>query len=176
VHLQSAAAWQPEVYAELRLSRQFADAFGYRTRGPGLTVTAVWSATSSGPSAGVWVDGAWYLAQPFGVPGTGEIALRTGFRQAPPVPLQLEEFAAVATVGYRHSVPVSWRYGDGRYAFERLTLEPRVRLWVDGRFGAGADLSAYADTVVSYGAPVSFGLRGGYAQSWWWGLVFSLPR
>ena len=172
VHLQSAAAWQPDLRAEVRFGRQFGDTFGYRTRGPGLALTAVRSATSDGPSVGVWADGSWYLPQPFGAPGTGEIALRAGFRQAPPVPLLLAEFAAVATLGYRQSVPLQWRYGDGRYALEQLTLELRVRLWVDGDVGVGADLSVYADTVLSYGAPVSFGVRGGYAEGWWWGLVF----
>ena len=134
-------------------------------------MSGVWSATPSGPSEGLWSYLSWFL--PLTLPdlqGTAELALRAGYRPSVPVPLALDDLAAIGTLGYRRSVPVGLRYGDGLYALERLTIEPRARLWFDGAFGAGADLSLYADLVLLYGGPVSVGGTLGYAQGWWYRL------
>ena len=171
LYLRSYGAWQADARLDATLSNQRADDWGYRTRGLRFGVTSVLSATPTGPSFGLWGDGNAY--QPLNllsISGTGELALRAGYRQASPVPLFLQPWAGVATAGYRVGVPVELRYGDGLYAVERLTLEPRVRGWFDGTFGVGGDLSVNADLLLNYAAPVSFGVTVGYAQGFWYRL------
>ena len=171
LYLRSYGAWQVDAGLSVVLNNQRADDWGYRTRGLGFGVTSVLSATTTGPSFGVWGDGSAYQPLNFlGVAGTGELALRAGYRQTPPVPLFLQPWAGVATAGYRVSVPFELRYGDGLYALERLTLEPRVRTWFDGSFGLGSDLSVNADLLLNYAAPASFGVTVGYAQGFWYRL------
>ena len=141
------------------------DDWGYGSRGPEFGITGVVSATNTGPSLGVWADVSHY--QPLGF-GVAEFALRTGYRQAPQLPLHLADFAAVGTLGYRHSVPAKLRYGDGLYALERVSLEPRLRTWFDGSLGVGADLSVNLDTVINYSAPLSFGATLGFVRNEPW--------
>ena len=171
LYLRSYGAWQANVSLGAVLSNQRADDWGYRTRGLGFGVRSVLSATPTGPSFGVWGDGSGYLpVSLFGVPGTAEFAGRVGYRQAPPVPLILKPWAGVATVGYRVSIPIELRYGDGLYALERLSVEPRVRGWFDGQVGLGSEMSVNADLLLNYAAPVSFGVTVGYAQGFWYRL------
>jgi hypothetical protein len=176
VHLQSVGAFAPELRGDLTLSRQFTDPFGYRSSGGRLTVSLRSTASEAGRSSGAWVDGSLFVPAPFGLPGTGELALRSGWRPTPPVPLRLDPLAAVATVGYRASVPLAWRLGDGRYALERLTIELRARSWFDGVVGVGGDAGVWADTLLWYAAPLSFGGSVGYSEGWWGrvGLRFGL--
>jgi hypothetical protein len=112
----------------------------------------------------------------FDVPGTLELALRGGYRSSVPIPVSLADWGAVGTMGYRVSLPIEWRLGDGRYALERVTLEPRVRGYVDGVFGVGADITVSADTVLGYGAPSTFGITLGYVQNqFWYSFGLRLP-
>jgi hypothetical protein len=167
VQLRSVGAFAPELRGDLSLSRQVADPYGYRSSGGRLTFSVRSTASASGRSSGVWGDGSLFVPAPLGLPGTGELALRAGWRQAPPVPLRLEPLAAVATIGYRASAALAWRFGDGRYALERLTVELRARGWYDGAVGAGGDVGVWADTLLWYAAPVSFGGSVGYSEGWW---------
>ena len=168
VHLRSAGGLQPDAFFGASVSRQFADAFGYRTRGPRFGLTGVWSATPTGASPGLWSDAAVVVSlDRLSLPGVADLALRAGYRIAPPVPVDLAEFAAVGTAGYRASIPVALRYGDGLYAVERITLEPRARIWLDGDVGFGADVSALADVVLLYGGTASFGVTVGHADGLW---------
>ena len=176
LNLSAGGGWQFDGRADAALGRQFVDSYGYRTRGPRFGVTGVWSATPTGPSLGAWLDASYF--QPlseFGLTGTAEFAVRSGYRQTPPLPLELAEAAGVATLGYHLSLPAPLRYGDGLYALERITLEPRLRVWFDGDFGVGGDFGVFADTVVLYGAPVSIGGTVGFAQGWWYRLGVGLP-
>jgi hypothetical protein len=100
--------------------------------------------------------------------GTAELALRAGYRQAPPIPVALDKWAALATLGYRYSLPIRYRYGDGLLALESLTFEPRLRGWFDGSLGIAGDLTLNADTVINYSAPISFGVTLGYARGLWY--------
>ena len=169
LHLVSLDVFAPELRADLIVSRQFADPFGYRTRGGRVVLTALSSPGPGGRSSGVWADGSLFLPRPLGLPGTGEARLRLGWRQAPPVPLVLGDLATVATLGYRQSFALGWRYGDGRYALERLSAEGRLRAWYDGEIGVGGDVGLWADTMLWYAAPLSLGGTVGYAQGWWVG-------
>lgn len=176
LHLQSFDAVQFDGRADGVISRQFRDRFGYRTRGPRFGVRAVWSATPTGPVTGVWFDTSYYRSlADVSLPGYTELALQFGLRPAPPIPLSLEDGAGVATLGYRYSWSTQLRYRDGLYALERLTFEPRTRMWFDGSWGVGADLGVFADAVLAYGAPVSIGGTVGYAQDWWYRLGARLP-
>jgi hypothetical protein len=169
LHLQSYGKLQPDFAFGVSLSQQFADDWGYRTRGPRYTLSAVASASPKGASLGAWGDVSYYQSSSaFDVSGTLELALRAGYRPSKPIPLSISDWAAVGTVGYRVSLPLEWRLGDGRYALERVTLEPRLRGYFDGTFGVGADITVSADTILGYGAPSSFGVTLGYAQNRFW--------
>ncbi|CAN5903274.1 hypothetical protein BH24DEI2_BH24DEI2_10940 [soil metagenome] len=171
LYMRSYGAWQADASLGVVLGNGRADDWGYRTRGLGFGVTSVLSATPTGPSFGLWGDGNAYRSLNFlGISGTGELALRAGYRQAPPIPLFLQPWAGVATGGYRVTLPAQLRYGDGLYALERVTVEPRVRGWFDGGFGVGGDVSVNADLLLNYAAPVSFGVTVGYAQGFWYRL------
>jgi hypothetical protein len=177
LHLQSYGKLQPDVSFGVSLSQQFSDDWGYRTRGPRFAVSSLASATPKGASFGAWLDASYF--QPlsvFDVSGTLELALRGGYRPSRIVPLALEDWAVMGTMGYRVSLPVQWRVGDGRYALERVTLEPRLRPYFDGTFGLGADLTLSADTILGYGAPTTFGVTFGYAQNRvYWNFGLKLP-
>jgi WD40-like Beta Propeller Repeat len=166
LHLQSFGKLQPDFSFGVSLSQQSSDEWGYRTRGPRYALSAVASATPKGASLGAWVDASYYQSlRVFDVSGTLELALRAGYRPSRIISLSLNDWAAMGTVGYRFSLPVQWRIGDGRYALERVTLEPRLRPYFDGVFGVGADLTINADTIIGYGAPTTFGVTFGYAQN-----------
>ena len=177
VYLTSSGSWQPEGALEASLSSQRADDWSYRTRGPRFGVSAVRTATSDGSGTyGLWGNATYYQPlEVFGLSGTGELGLRGGYQQLPPLPLELTPWAAVGTAGYRVSFPLRLRYGDGLYAAERLTVTPRLRAWYDGKIGLGGDLEANADLLLNYAAPVSFGITVGYAQRLWYRFGISLP-
>lgn len=169
IYLNSAERLQPDVRGAVSLSQQRSDDWSYPTGGPRFGVTGVLSATPEGSSLGAWANATYYSSLPvFGLGGTAELGLRAGYRQSPPVPLSLQEYAAVGSAGYRVSFAIEWRYSDGLYALERVTLEPRARSWFDGAFGLGGDLSFNIDTLINYQAPVSFGVSLGYAQGLWY--------
>lgn len=176
LYLRSYGAWQADARLEASLTNQRADDWGYRSRGLQFSVRSVLSATPVGPSLGVWGDMSDYRPLDLlGSSGTAELAFRAGYRQAPPVPLALKPWAGVATAGYHLEVPVGLRYGDGLYALERLSIEPRLRSWFDGTFGLGGDVSVNADLLLSYAGPVSFGVTLGYTQRFWYRLGLRLP-
>jgi hypothetical protein len=177
VHLQSYGRLQPDFAFGVSLSQQNADDWGYRTRGPRFSLTGVESATAKGPSYGLWSDASYYQSLTvFDVSGTLELALRAGYRPSRPIPLSLNDWAAIGTAGYRFTIPAEWRIGDGRYALERITLEARLRPYFDGVFGVGADMTISADTILGYGAPTTFGVTFGYAQNQLWtSLGLRLP-
>lgn len=178
IHLNSKDAWHLEGLAGLTFSQRRSDDWGYVRSGSRVSLTGIWTPTPTGVSAGAWANASYYapLSQ-FGLdaPGTTEFALRAGYRQAPPIPLGLNNYAAVATLGYRYSLPVNLRYDDGFLALERVTLEPRLRSWFDGSAGVGADLTLSLDTVALYNGPVAIGLSVGYGQDFWYkvGLSFA---
>ncbi|MGL4608879.1 MAG: hypothetical protein ACRCYY_04210 [Trueperaceae bacterium] len=177
LHLQSYGNIQPDFSFGVSLSQRSTDDWDYPTRGPRVSLTVVESATSEGPSFGVWGDATYYRAlRLLGIDGTLELALRAGYRPTQDVPLELADWTAVGTVGYRVSLPLEWRWGDGRYALERVTLEPRVRPYVGSSAGLAADVALSADTILGYGAPTSFGVSFGYVQNnFWLTFTWSLP-
>ncbi len=173
VYLQSYGNWQFEGYAEAAISNQRADFYGYRSRGLRAAMTGLWTASSSGPSQGAWLDVSNY--QPV-EQGTLEFALRAGYRPAWNIPISLDgNWGAMFSAGYRRSFALAQRYDDGLYALERLTLNPRLRTWLGSSPGLGADLSLSLDTVLNYGAPLSFSATLGYADGLWYRLGLSIP-
>ena len=176
LYLTSYDGWQPDLQLGVVAEQQREDLWSYRTDGLAFGVAGVLSATPTGSSPGAWGNATYFTSLPvFDVGGTAELGLRTGYRQAPPLPLTLNDFAAVGSAGYRVNVPVELRYGDGRYALERFTLEPRLRSWFDGTLGIGGDLSVNADLLLNYAGPVSFGVTVGYAQGFWSRVGVRLP-
>ncbi|MCA9840037.1 MAG: PD40 domain-containing protein [Trueperaceae bacterium] len=171
VYLNSFGDWQLEGLGNAILSQRSEDTWGYVSEGMRFGLTGIWSATATGPSAGLWGDGSYYMplrSMGLELDGTFEALTRFGYRQAPPVPLALGDWALSSSLGYRYSYPLEWRYDDGLLAVERLTFEPRLRGWYDGAFGLGADLTLSADTVLSYNAPISFSASIGYSQLFWY--------
>ena len=150
-----------------------ADTWGYSTEGWRVSATGLVSATGAAPSLGAWLDGGYTLplgplAGPFSVLGRLEFGVRAGYRPAWPVPLRTDaDFAALVSVGAARSFPLKLRVGDGLYALERVTLEPRLRSWLDSTLHLGGDLTVSLDSVLGYGAPVSFSGTLGYTSGVW---------
>ncbi len=160
--------------AESALSAQQVDAWKYRTEGWRAAATGVLSATGAAPSLGAWLDAS--HTQPVGALGQLEFGLRAGYRPPWPIPITLDsDFAALASVGLTHSLPVQWRFGDGLYALERVTLEPRVRAWAADALYLGGDLTVSLDTVLNYVASLSFSGTLGYAEGLWTRVGVRLP-
>ncbi len=151
-----------------------ADLWGYPTEGWRGALTGVWSATGAAPSPGAWLDGAY--VRPLEGVGRLEFGVRAGYRPAWPVPLGDEsELAGLFSVGLARSLPTRFRYSDGLYALERVTLEPRFRTWLGSALHVGGDLTTSLDLVLGYGAPVSFSGTLGYAGGFWYRLGLRLP-
>ena len=155
------------------LSKLRSDPWGYRVRGLRLGASGVWSATPEGPSLGVWADAVYFT--PFW-DGTLELSGRSGYRPGKVIPVESDtDLSTLFTVGYRRTLPLALRYGDGLYAAERVSLEPRLRTWLDSSLHLGADLTISLDTVINYGAPTSIGATLGYADGFWYRLGLRLP-
>ena len=179
IYLSSFNDWQLEGLGNVIVSQRFEDEWGYVSSGMRFGLTGVWSATSVGPSPGAWLNATYYSPLTdlgLELSGTLELGLRLGYRQGPPIPLALAPWAASSSLGYRYSYPVAWRYDDGLFALERVTLETRFRSWYDGDLGIGGDVTLNADTVLSYNAPLTLSATVGYSQLFWYriGLGFSL--
>ncbi len=178
IYLSSFNDWQLEGLGNAIVSQRSEDDWGYVSSGMRFGVTGIWSATSKGASPGLWANGTYYLpvsATGLELDGTLEFALRLGYRQAPPVPLGLYPWAASSSLGYRYSYPTEWRYEDGLFSLERLTLEARLRSWYDGNLGLGGDITLNADTILSYNAPVTFSVTLGYSQLFWYRVGLGFP-
>ena len=173
LRLPSRGDLQFDSYVTASLSKLRNDDWGYRTRGVRFGVSGIWSATLEEPSLGAWLDAAYFA--PFSQ-GTLELSGRSGYRPARPIPTDLEsDLSTFFTVGYRRSLPLELRYGDGLYAAERVSLEPRVRAWLDSKLHIGADFTVSFDTVINYGAPTSLSATFGYAEGFWYRLGLRLP-
>ncbi len=177
LRLPSYGDWQFDGRTSVVLSNQRSDLWSYGSRGWLVGVTGVWSATEVGRSLGTWANVRYFRPLALGdVNGTLELNLRAGYRPPEPIAVDFDsDLSAALTVGYRYSIPMRWRYGDGLYSLERLSFEPRGRLWLDDTVGVGADLTVNADTLINYGAPVSFGGSVGYAESFWFRVGLRLP-
>jgi len=171
VQLNTLPDWHLEGLASVILSKRGTDSWDYVTTGTRLTLTGLWTPSPTGPSAGVWTNVSHYEAlRNFGLnfPGTSEFSIRAGYRQAPPIPLSLEPYAAVGTLGYRYSQPINYRIYDGYLALERISFEPRLRAWYDGEFLVGSDLGVHADMLMLYELPISAGFSVGYSEAFWY--------
>ena len=174
LRLLSYGGWQFDGRMIGVLSNQRADLWGYGVRGWQFGAVGVWSATESGRSLGAWANLRYYRNLP--IPGQLEVTARAGYRAAEPIAVDFDtDISAAASIGYRYSVALPWRYGDGLYSLERLSFEPRLRTWLDDAPGFGADMTVNADTLVNYAAPVSFGVSMGYAEGWWYRFGLRLP-
>lgn len=154
-----------EASAHAALAEERTDPWGYRVRGGRAALHGVWRAARG---LSLWGEGVVARTEAgWGV----EAAWLAGFRPRWPLPAApATDVAVLSTLGLRRSLPLALRYGDGLYAAERVTLEPRLRLWLDGALHVGADLTASLDAVLGYGTPVSFGVTLGYAGGVWLGV------
>ena len=173
LRLPSRGDLQFDGYTSASLSKLRSDNWDYRIRGFRGGVSGVWSATPERPSLGAWLDAAYYA--PLSA-GTLELSGRSGYRPAKLIPAPTDtDLNTTFTVGYRRSLPLTLRYGDGLYAAERISLEPKVRTWLDSKLHVGADFTLSLDTVVNYGAPTSFSATLGYADGFWYRVGLRLP-
>jgi hypothetical protein len=174
--LASRPGLQPDLRLGATLSRQRHDPWGYPSRGPGFGLSAVLSASDQGLSPGLWAEAHTALPLAPRLPGRLLLTARGGYRPPPTLPARpSSDWAAFAGLGFHQALPLAWRYGDGRYAAERLSLEPRLHLWFDGALRLGGELSLYLDTVLNYAAPVSVGATLGYSDGFWTRLGYRLP-
>ncbi|MEZ4629889.1 MAG: hypothetical protein R2880_04095 [Deinococcales bacterium] len=176
VHLSSRGDVALDGRLRLMLSSQSRDLWNYVSKGPRFGLSGIWTADTGEPSWGAWLFGSYYggLEPLLSLPGTLELAAQTGYRQSLPITTAKTDWSIYAQLGYRYTLDTSLRYGDGLYSLERISFQPRLRSWYDDSFHLGADLSISFDTVLSYMAPVSFGLTLGYAEGFWYsfGLDF----
>lgn len=192
VYLPSRSAVLPDIRLDASLATAGADRWGYPGAGAQLGLAGRWTPTSDGTSAGAWVDGA-IRTEALG--GAIAASLRAGYRQQPPVPVALSPVAVTLGLEGRWSVPLAWRWGDGRYAWERVTVAPAVRAWSEWgdasgghggspggaagstvHAGFGADVALGADLLVNYAVPVTLTARAGWSERFWWGVGLGVRR
>lgn len=166
IHLQSFNAFQPDIRVGAALEQAVLDDWEYPLSNKHFGVASVWAATPVGSVFGVWGD-AWY-ARPLGfenLNGTLQLSLRAGYNAEEVAPLELNPWSVVGSTGYRVSIPAKWQVLG--LSLERITLEPKARLYFDGSFGAGGDLALAAD-VLNDGEPSSIAINLGYAKQKVW--------
>lgn len=175
VHLQSFNAFQSDIRVGAALEQGTLDAWKYPLSNKHFGVTSVWGATPTGGVFGVWAD-AWY-SRPLGLEnlnGTLQLSLRGGYNAEEVFPLELNPWSVIGSTGYRVSIPAKWDIFSN-ISLERITLEPKARLYFDGSLGATTDLALSADTLIS-GKPSSLALNVGYAkQKVWFKLGLLTP-
>lgn len=162
--------WDWGLRSSLALSNERKDTWGYASKGMYLRLDYVDTATSPNNSQnkrskGLWLSGrANYALSTWGLAGTAFIEAQTGYRPLVGLPTTHKgNFLSQLNLGYRYSVPLAWRYGDGLYALERFTFAPQLYGWLgDGSAGAGAALLLAADTTMVYAAPISLQATVGY--------------
>jgi hypothetical protein len=167
LHLQSFNAFQPDIRAGAAIEQATLDDWRYPLSNKHVGVTSVWGATPTGGVFGAWGD-AWY-SQPLGLEhlnGTLQLSLRGGYNAEEVFPLELHPWSVIGSTGYRISIPAKWQVLES-LSLERMTLEPKARLYFDGSFGLSADVALSADTLVS-DKPSSLTLNIGYAKEKIW--------
>ncbi len=167
VHLQSFNAFQSDIRLGAALEQRILDPWSYPLSDKHVGGSSVWSATPTGGVFGVWGD-AWY-SQPLGLEnlsGTLQLSLRGGYNAEEVFPLELNPWSVIGSTGYRVSIPAKWHV-FGNLSLERITLEPKVRLYFDGSLGATTDLALSADTLIN-NKPSSPALNVGYAKGRVW--------
>lgn len=170
-----AAPLRLDARGEFAVSEGLADRWGYGLEGWRAGLAGVWSATGAAPSPGLWADGN-LTGSLGGLPL--ELGVRGGYRPAWPVPLPGGAFGVLGGVGTRVSVPARAVFGGGLLRLERVTLEPRLRGFVQTSPeqlaaltpGLGADLSLSLDAVANQGQRVAVGGTVGYAGGFWYRL------
>ena len=171
LHLDSVNEFKFDGRASFLLSQQRRDNWGHGTRGLRFIAHGILSATPVEPSYGAWGIVSYYQSlRPIKLPGTLELYAQGGYKPSQPIPLPSpnSDFNGFASLGYRYTQPVQWRYGDGLYALERINFTPRVRSWLDNDIHVGADLSVGLDTIINYMGAVSVSGTFGYAEGFWY--------
>lgn len=86
-------------------------------------------------------------------------------------------FSALGSFGYRQSFDTNLPLGTNLVTIDRISVEPKVRAWLDSDFtlGANADLSIRADTSISDFSNLSLGLEGGYTNGFWYNFTVNSP-
>jgi hypothetical protein len=167
LHLQSFDAFQPDVRVGTALEQATLDAWDYPLSNKHFGVTSVWAATPVGGVFGVWGD-AW-TSLPLGFEnfnGTLQLSLRGGYNAEEVFPLELNSWSVIGSTGYRVSIPAKWQVLES-LSLERITLEPKARLYFDGSLGATADIALSADTLIN-GGNSSIAINVGYAKQKVW--------
>lgn len=155
---------------ELTAAQQLGDRWGYRRWGWSGTLAGLWNATDAEPSLALWADASHTLAGRAPV----DAEFRFGYRPVWPIPITSQaEFAGLATLGTRLHVPASLPFGHSLIKLERVTLEPRLRLWSDTALSdtslnVGADLTLSLDAATD--RPLSLSGTVGFAQKLWFRL------
>jgi hypothetical protein len=167
IHLQSFNAFQSNIRVGAALEQAVLDDWNYPLSNKHFGVSSVWGATPTGGVLGVWGD-AWY-SLPLGLEnlgGTLQLSLRGGYNAEEVFPLELNPWSVIGSTGYRVSIPATWQPLE-TISLERITLEPKARLYYDGSLGATADLALSADTLIN-GENSSITVNMGYAKEKIW--------
>jgi hypothetical protein len=167
LHLQSFDAFQPDVRVGAALEQATLDDWDYPLRDKHFGVTSVWGATPTGGVFGIWGD-AW-TSLPLGLEnlnGTLQLSLRGGYNAEEVFPLELNPWSVIGSTGYRVSLPARWQVLES-VSLERITLEPKARLYFDGSLGATADIALSADTLIN-DKNSSITINLGYAKEKIW--------
>lgn len=152
--------------SSLALSNQSQDRWGY-PQGMTFRFDGAYTPTNTGNySMGLWLSASNYFSfYLLGLQGTAQWAARAGYRPNLSIPIPYNPqtpWLGELRLAYRYSQPLGWRYGDGLYGLERLTLQPQIYGWAGQNFGLGGAFTLGADMMIVYAAPVSLQATVGY--------------
>jgi hypothetical protein len=173
LHLQSYQAFQIDARASAGFYKESFDSFGYRKQGYAFRVTGLHGATPRGGVWAAWAD-AWYTypLKLLSDHDVAEIALRVGYKPEEVVPpLRMSSWGAVLSAGYRTGIPIDWN--TGLFSLERITLEPKVRIYGDKALHLATDISVGLD--LQRDKPSTIVLNVGYSQGLWFKVGFLSP-
>lgn len=153
--------------SEFIAARQTTDAWGYKISGWRAALVGIWSAAEDAPSPGLWGEGTYIV--PLDTAWRLDGNIRTGYRPAWPVPITVDsEVAALTSVGVSRSLALDIILINQIATLERLTVEPRARIWVDRKVHYGVDTTFSIDTTLAANSAVTFSATVGYAQHFWY--------
>jgi len=115
-------------------------------------------------------------ATPFGLSGFTEFSLEGRINSNfAATAMESSPVSALGTVGYRQSFDTNLSIANSIFTIDRISVEPKVRAWIDSDIAFGADVAIRADTSIFDSSNLSLGLEGGYTDGFWYNFTINSP-